>query len=176
MYSGANIKLQNRGFTLIELLIVIAIISILATVILQSVNGARKKAYSVRTLGEFKSLAIALELYKSDNNGNYPADANRSMPAGLEAYLPGNVWPTAPWPNSVYDWENWDDPNTPGEKIYQISVRFCPAGGPLSACKFPDEPWATNFGVDSAVYYCLSGKCRSHNSQPESYPGYCMNC
>jgi prepilin-type N-terminal cleavage/methylation domain-containing protein len=167
---------RYRGFTLIEILIVISIIAMLAGVVLQSVRSAQKKAYSARSTQEFKSMALALELYQGDNNGNYPSDASRSLPPGLEQYLAGGAWPTAPWPNSVYDWDNWDDPDFPGEKIYQISVRFCPSGGPLSACTFPNEPWATNFDIDSAAYYCISGNCRSHASQPKTYPGYCVNC
>jgi hypothetical protein len=81
-----------------------------------------------------------------------------------------------PSPGSYFDWENWNNPDIPGEKIYQISVRFCPAGGGLGTCKFPNEPWASGFGVDSAVYFCIYGSCRSHEGQPLAYPGYCVNC
>ncbi len=167
---------RYRGFTLIEILIVISIIVVLASVVLQSVNGARKKAYLIRSVGEMRNLAVALELYKNDHNDNFPLDASRNMPAGLESYLPGGIWPNAPWPNSVYDWDNWDDPDIAGEKIYQISIRFCPSGGPLSACTFPNEAWAVNFDIDSAAYYCIYGNCRSHVSQPKTYPGHCLNC
>jgi prepilin-type N-terminal cleavage/methylation domain-containing protein len=169
---------MKRGFTLIELLIVIAIIGILSSVVLGAVNTAREKAYISRTKEEFKSFTQALELYASDNGGDYPPDASRNIPPGLEPYLASNsssVWPAAPWPDTVYDWDNWDDPDT-GDKIYQISVRFCPADGNLASCHFPKEPWASNFGVDSAYYYCVYGNCRSHVNQPYNYPGYCSNC
>jgi prepilin-type N-terminal cleavage/methylation domain-containing protein len=170
---------MKKGFTVLELLIVIAIIGILASVIIPSVNGGREKALKSRTLSELKTMATALELYRNDNNGNYPADVSRDLPPGLGAYLGGNqsaAWPDAPWPGSVYDWDNWDDPDYPGEKIYQISIRFCPAGGPLSACVFPPEPWAANFGVNSSYYYCIGGRCRAHLSEAYTYPGYCANC
>ena len=169
---------RNKGFTLLEILIVVAIIAILAAVVLASIKKVREKAYYMRATSEFKSLATAIELYK-EVNGYYPPDASRNIPSGLETYLAGfktGSWPNAPWPGSVYDWENWNDPDNIGQKIYQISIRFCPIGGQLSDCHFPDESWAKNFGVNSAVYYCVSGSCRSHIGEPTTYPGYCVNC
>ena len=40
---------RTRGFTLIEVLVVIAIISVLATILIPSFNGARKKPYDYST-------------------------------------------------------------------------------------------------------------------------------
>jgi len=170
--------LKEKGFTLIELLVVIAIISILSSIVLGSVNRARDKAYYVKAQIEYKSMAEALEFYR-DDNGDYPPDADRNIPPGLEVYLAGekeDYWPGAPWLGSVYDWDNWDDPDNPGEKIYQISIRFCPIGGPLSECRFPNEDWAQDFKVNSSAYYCVSGNCRAHINEPIDYPGYCVNC
>jgi prepilin-type N-terminal cleavage/methylation domain-containing protein len=170
---------MKKGFTVLELLIVIAIIGILASVIIPSVNSARGKATKSRATGEMKSMATALELYKSDHSGDYPPDASRNIPPGIEPYLAENDldnWPDAPWPGSVYDWENWADPDFPGERIYQISIRFCPAGGTIDTCTFPDEPWAVGFDTQSSFYYCVAGRCRSHVSSPYNHPGYCANC
>lgn len=169
---------KQTGFTLIELLVVIAIVGLLATIVLSSIKVAKDKTYFSRALTEFKSMATALQYYLIDYD-QYPADVSRDLPPGLGQYLAGqniSSWPSAPWPNSVYDWDNWDDPNTPGAKIYQISIRFCPIGAQISQCSFPKESWASNFGVDSAVYYCIEGSCRPHINQPVTYPGYCVNC
>jgi type II secretion system protein G len=63
---------RRRGFTLIELLVVIAIIGILASIILASLNSAREKSRDARRLSDLRQLQTALELYASDNNGQYP--------------------------------------------------------------------------------------------------------
>jgi len=170
------LKNNYKGFTLMELLVVIAIIGILSSVVLGSLNSARASALEARAHGQFKTFQTALELYKNDNAGEYPPDSDRDLPSGMEAYIAGGVWPEGPWPGSVYDWDNWEDPDVSGARIYQISVRFCPTGGPLSACVFPDEDWAEDFDIDSAYYFCISGNCRSHASQPVEYPGKCVNC
>lgn len=164
----------SSGFTLIELLIVISIMAILMYNILPVLSRAKEKAYLTRAEMEFTSVNASLQAYLTEY-GEYPPDANRDIPPGLEEFLAPGIWPDAAWPGSVFDWENWDDPDNPGEKIYQISVRFCPVGQP-SECRFPDEDWAENFDINSAVYYCISGACRSHLSRPVNHPGYCINC
>jgi prepilin-type N-terminal cleavage/methylation domain-containing protein len=166
-----------RGFTLLEIMAVISIIGILAALILPSIIGARKAAYLSRTKAEFRSIATALEFWINDQ-GSYPADVNRGLPPGLEQYLAPGTWPAAPWPESVYDWDSWapaDLAYPPSTLTRQISVRFCPLGEP-EQCNFPNEPWAANFDYHSSVYYCVSGACRAHASQPMSHPGYCINC
>jgi prepilin-type N-terminal cleavage/methylation domain-containing protein len=61
---------STQGFTLIELLVVIAIVSLLATFILASFSGARKKARDSKRVQEISSLVTALELMYS-NEGHY---------------------------------------------------------------------------------------------------------
>lgn len=61
----------KRGFTLIELLVVIAIIGILSSIVLASLNSARKKGRDARRVSDIKQLQLALELYY-DSNGSYP--------------------------------------------------------------------------------------------------------
>ena len=165
---------MKKGFTLIELLVVIAVIGILSSVVLAALVKARSSAAFARAKLEFRSLATAIELYTEDHGGVFPADVDRGLPPGLEVYLAGGDWPNAPWPGSVYDWDNWIDPDT-GKIIMQISVRFCPLGQP-TLCRFPDETWTAGFDYYSAVYYCLEGTCRSHISKPIDHPGYCINC
>lgn len=62
------LKQNNRGFTLIELLVVVAIIGVLSTIVLVSVNEARVKARDVRRVADLRQLALALEFYYDDND------------------------------------------------------------------------------------------------------------
>ena len=164
--------LRGRGFTLIELLVVIAIVGILAAVVLTNISNARHSAFEARAQMEIRSFATAMQLYLS-THGDYPDDVDRGIPSGLETYLASDGWPQGPWPDSIYDWDNWE---IDGERVIQLSVRFCPVGGPLSACTFPKASWANNFDIHSAYFYCFEGACRSHVSRPRNHPGYCMNC
>ena len=62
-------KNYKRGFTLIELLVVIAIIGILASIVLASLDSARKKGRDARRIADVKQLQLALELYYDSFNG-----------------------------------------------------------------------------------------------------------
>jgi type IV pilus assembly protein PilA len=63
---------NKKGFTLIELLVVIAIIGILASIVLASLNSARKKSRDARRIADIKEIQLALELY-FDGSRDYPA-------------------------------------------------------------------------------------------------------
>lgn len=165
---------KRGGFSLIEVLLAVAIIGVLASMVFMRLDGARQKAYLVRATKELRSIHESVELFRAANNEQYPADASRDIPPGLEEYLAPGIWPDAAWPGSVFDWDAWEDPST-HEDIYQISVRFCPIGHP-EQCQFPDMDWAEDFDINSAVFYCVKGPCRAHTSRPVNHPGYCVNC
>ncbi|TSC76749.1 MAG: hypothetical protein G01um101433_675 [Parcubacteria group bacterium Gr01-1014_33] len=62
---------MKKGFTLVELLVTISIISVLASVVLTSVNSARAKARDARRLSDLKQYQLALEFYY-DKYNSYP--------------------------------------------------------------------------------------------------------
>lgn len=75
----------RSGFTLIEILVVIAIIGIILSILTVNFNEARKKSRDKARQSDLKSLQLAIETYKAQNNGLYPQ-------AGCSAG--GNVWVT----------------------------------------------------------------------------------
>lgn len=67
-----KINKERAGFTLIELLVVIAIIGLLASVVLVSLNSARKKSRIAKRAADLSQIQKALELYYDDNGNIYP--------------------------------------------------------------------------------------------------------
>ncbi|MBP9771852.1 MAG: type II secretion system protein [Candidatus Pacebacteria bacterium] len=72
-------KKSQKGFTLIELLVVIAIIGILSSVVLASLNSARRKSRDARRLADLQQIKLASELY-FDANQEYPATIDDIAP------------------------------------------------------------------------------------------------
>lgn len=64
-------KLKRAGFTLIELLVVVAIIGLLASVVMVSLNSTRAKGRDARKKADFKSISTALYLFY-DSYGRMP--------------------------------------------------------------------------------------------------------
>ncbi len=85
-------KKNSKGFTLIELLVVIAIIGILSSVVLASLNSARKKARDARRLADIKQVQTALELYFDANDSTYPAGGY----SALTSLVSGGFIPVLP--------------------------------------------------------------------------------
>ena len=61
---------KNKGFTLIELLVVVAIIGILASVVLASLNSARQKGQAAAIKSGLRNMVDQAEISYSDN-GSY---------------------------------------------------------------------------------------------------------
>jgi prepilin-type N-terminal cleavage/methylation domain-containing protein len=76
----------SRGFTLIELLVVIAIIAILASMLLPALAKAKDKASRTQCVGNLKQLAIAENMYSTDNR-DYLAFPNWGNDANVKGWL-----------------------------------------------------------------------------------------
>jgi general secretion pathway protein G len=62
---------NKEGFTLIELLVVVAIIGMLSSIVLSSLNGAREKANIAKVQTDLRQMENAIALLYSDT-GLYP--------------------------------------------------------------------------------------------------------
>ncbi|MGI8907929.1 MAG: prepilin-type N-terminal cleavage/methylation domain-containing protein [Candidatus Sumerlaeaceae bacterium] len=71
---------MRRAFTLIELLIVVAIIAILAAIAVPNLLEAQVRSKVSRVKADMRSLATAVESYRTDNNG-YPEYGVIQFPA-----------------------------------------------------------------------------------------------
>ena len=63
---------RRGGFTLVELLVVIGIIALLISMLLPSLNSARRSADKVRSLAQFRELGNMITLYVNDYNLRLP--------------------------------------------------------------------------------------------------------
>jgi Tfp pilus assembly protein PilE len=105
-------SVSGLGFTLIELMIIIATLGVL-TVLTYSyaVPKYRERTSLTSANSELHSMGDAVTLYLSKYN-DYPLDADRNIPSDLMQFIQNSNkpnWPAAPWSNSTYDYDNWDD-------------------------------------------------------------------
>jgi prepilin-type N-terminal cleavage/methylation domain-containing protein len=181
------LKSINRGFTLVEITMVIAVIGILAAIVYAiAVPNWRLRTYYTRSVSELNTMANGMTLYASKYN-DYPPDVDRSVPAEIKEFLQGQYgsdWPDAPFPGSVYDYDNWPPDSNGPQHTYQISIRFCDIGQ-TAICKANANKYLKDYvsssildawDAQSSMYYCIKGSCRSHQNQPMNHPGYCVNC
>ena len=80
-------SLSKQKFTLMELLVVVAIISILASMLLPALGGAREKARRASCLSDNRQLAMMTFLYTDDNNGVLPLDGRSEASNGFKPHL-----------------------------------------------------------------------------------------
>jgi prepilin-type N-terminal cleavage/methylation domain-containing protein len=116
--------LQIKAFTLVEIMVVIAIIGILSTLIMVSLDNTKMTARNTRRLADIKQLQLALKLYYNDV-GSFPVSITPGSPIAANgvSYLlrvPANPKPRAD--NGCLDQE-YTYTQLEGGKRYMLS--FC---------------------------------------------------
>ncbi len=141
-------KHYYQGFTLIELLVVIAIIGLLASVVLVSLNSARKKARETKRLADIKQLQTALELYYDANNA-YPPDGGYPFSDTTNSVIAGPTKALGPYlskiPNDPLYGTGWASyhyvGNTTEYGIYYCREIATPSCCYVRSANGPDSGW-----------------------------------
>ena len=77
---------NKKGFTLIDLLVVIAIIGILSSVVLASLNSARSKGNDAKVKTQLSGARAAAEIWY-DNKGSYEDMCDAASSDAIYPYL-----------------------------------------------------------------------------------------
>lgn len=93
----SNVIRSKLGFSLIELLVVVAIISILVSLLLPALSAAKGRALTASCLNNQRQLGLAWTLYISDSGGSLPLNLD-SVTNGVHRSTPGSwVTGSATW-------------------------------------------------------------------------------
>ena len=141
-----NSRASRRGFTLVELLVVVAIISILVSLLLPAVQAARESARKINCASRLQQLAASLQQHWNAHETLPPgtvaaAGPISNVPQGLH-----HSWIIAclPYLDETVAFENVDPAISvyarPHQRVrdHSIELLTCPsfAGGTMSASNF----------------------------------------
>lgn len=143
-----NTKAQKIwGFTLIELLVVISIIGILSSVVLSSLNTARKKAKIGKAQAELSNIKTAITLLESDT-GKWPNGCPIGKISNPEVKLDD---PQAGLRETITVNDN-------GSGCIWTAKDVANWNGPYM--KTPVDPWGNSYDFDpDYTPYSVSGGC-----------------
>lgn len=116
---------SQAAFTLIEVLVAVAVIALLISILLPSLQRAKAQASGVKCLGNLKQVGTGLTMYVLTNRDRFPqASSLTSLTTDLGK-------PRTRWPDYLH-------PHMRSEEVYN-----CPALTPEQRVNF-NKPWAHN--------------------------------
>ena len=116
MQLKANKKLDSSGFTLLELLAVVAIVTILASIILPALSRAKARAQGTFCLNNTRQLLMAWTMYADEHNGKLACNfAGGNASAAEGAPQPVDMAPN--WANNVLNYASSNPDNTNSAKL-----------------------------------------------------------
>lgn len=80
MSNTAHPFAHRRAFTLIELLVVVAIIALLISILMPSLQGAREQAKVVKCVSNLREIGRAMHMYFSETNNWFPFEKRNISP------------------------------------------------------------------------------------------------
>ena len=95
-----------RGFTLIEILVVVAIISVLFSLLSPAISAAKESARRVQCASNMRQIGVAFRCFQDDHDGRYPHgwDDNSNNWQSYLAFEPSAATPNSYLPTVYITW------------------------------------------------------------------------
>ncbi len=130
-------RYTKRAFSLIELLVTIGVLSVLASMLLPSLARSRNKARHMECISNCKQVAMAIEMYTSENNGHYPLESFHAINSpGAENF----------WTHKVKEFFGDSKDNTE-----TVSYLSCP-GMPIGEIYDVNNNEKSNYMVNETIF------------------------
>jgi prepilin-type N-terminal cleavage/methylation domain-containing protein len=126
-------KKSKKGFTLVELLVVIGIIALLISILLPSLNAARRAANTIKCEANTRSICQSMIMYATNYRGFIPGSPNTT---GYVLYGTAklNISTNVPEVTQIWDWE------TPILNMMNIKIPYTSPGSDPTHVK-PQARW-----------------------------------